>query len=120
MQLNTGRFDEQFGWFKQLIKTASGRDFVGFNEGLAADWEEYKIPLRQEALLRLDFEHWKPDAIGDSEILEAAIRAVEIEKTEKKNPKNNLVRWENIFGPCESISSSDAGRKTGCPRTKEF
>lgn len=98
MQLNAERFDEQFGRFKQLIKTKSSQDFVGFDEELAAEWEEYKIPLRQEALLRLDFEQWKPDAIGDSEILEAAIRAVEIEKTEKTNPKNNLVRWENIFG----------------------
>jgi hypothetical protein len=97
MQLQIERFDEQFERFKSMIKTASGQDFMGFNEGLAAKWEEYKIPLRQEALSRLDFEHWKLDAIGAGKILEAAIRAVEIDKTEQ-NSKNNLVRWENIFG----------------------
>jgi hypothetical protein len=97
MQLHTERFDEQFERFKQLIKSASGRDFVGFNEGLAAEWEDYKLPLRQEALSRLDFDHWKFDVIGDGALLDAAIRAVEIEKT-AQNSKNNLVRWENIFG----------------------
>ena len=97
MQLQAERFDEQFERFKSLIRAASGQDFAGFNEGLAAEWEEYKLPLRQTALTRLDLEHWKPDTIGNGELLESAIRSVEIENTEKSS-KNNLVRWENIFG----------------------
>jgi hypothetical protein len=74
MQLQAERFDEQFERFKSLIRAASGQDFAGFNEGLAAEWEEYKLPLRQTALTRLDLEHWKPDTIGNGELLEAAIR----------------------------------------------
>ena len=98
MQLNTERFDEQFGRFKQLIKTASGRDFVGFNEGLAAEWEEStKFRFGKRRCCDWILSTGSPTQ-SETAVLEAAIRAVEIEKTEKKNPKNNLVRWENIFG----------------------
>jgi hypothetical protein len=97
MQLQTERFAEQFERFKQLIRKASGQDFTSFTEGLAAEWEEYKGPLRQEALSRLGIEQWSSEGLSDGKILAAAIDAIEIEDAEE-HPRNNLVRWENTFG----------------------
>lgn len=96
--LDTGRFEQVLGQFRRdMQEAANGRPFGTLRDGLAGAWENYKEPLRAEALKRLGRPGWSAADVGSGTILDAVVRAIEI-----SNPggglTNNLVRWPNRFG----------------------
>ena len=97
MAISADRFDAQFAHFRDSLRRASttGLEFRSFQQGLAAQWEDYKPRLRERALSLLDPMHWREDGIGRGDILNSVIASIEIEGG---NDRNNLVRWANRFG----------------------
>lgn len=91
MELSAAVFDEQFRRFTAAVAKSSGKPFISFSQGLAAQWESYKPALRDKALQAMDTTLWDAESIGTGQILERAIDAIEL-------PDNNLVRWQNIYG----------------------
>lgn len=85
-------FDE----FRSKVRAHSGREFVSFREGLAEEWEGYKLPLRDLALSRLQAASWTADSVGTGAVLRHVISAIEIHE---KPLTNNLVAWDNRYGP---------------------
>lgn len=94
--LDPALFDKQFAYFQKTIQQASGQPFRSFNEGLPARWEAYKPRVRDRALAILGVDDWTKEMIGEGQILERVIEAIEIKGSEQEG--NNLVRWENRFG----------------------
>jgi hypothetical protein len=91
-------FRSAFAEFSELYAAYSkGRPFLGFHEGLAAVWEEYKPRLRKRAQEILGAEEWTETEIGTGRILESTIDAIEIHDP-KSNLNNNLVFWQNRYG----------------------
>lgn len=91
-------FDRAYTRFlRNIAPLQKGLPFRGFDEGVAAAWEGYKPRLRARALEILDTESWTSAMIGSGEILERAIRAVEIQD-DRINLNNNLVFWQNRYG----------------------
>lgn len=97
MPLDAILFKQQFNRFRERIHRASGKPFVSFHEGLPAEWEAYKGPLRQQALDRLSVSSMSDAEVGTGAILERLISAIEI-RPEQGTEVNNLVRWQNRFG----------------------
>lgn len=97
MALDERAFRDQLAVFKERILRNSKQPFVSFHEGLAADWESYKEPLRQRALVRLGVGLWNRTTIGSGHILQKLISAIEIPK-EGVHEANNLVNWPNEYG----------------------
>jgi hypothetical protein len=97
MAVSAELFDAQFGHFRDSVRRASpvASEFRSFQDGLAAQWEDYKPRLRERALFLLDIMHWREDIIGNGEILNKVIASIEIEGG---NDRNNLVQWVNRFG----------------------
>jgi hypothetical protein len=97
MPINRELFREQFARFLARVQLGGGEPFQSFRDGFAAKEENYKEPLRQEALNRL-----RPDLIteldiGKGQILARLISSIEIARAPNLEP-NNLVRWENRYG----------------------
>ncbi|MFI0847760.1 hypothetical protein [Mesorhizobium sp. IMUNJ 23232] len=90
-------FQDQFAVFKDRIFRKSKQPFTSFREGLAEEWEGYKLSLREEALRRLGPANWPQTSVGSGQILKSIISAIEIPK-EVGAPPNNLVRWPNEYG----------------------
>jgi hypothetical protein len=96
MDISVGEFDRQFERFRLSIRLASGVEFRSFHEGIAARWEDYKPRLRKHALSLLDAPNWSEASLGRGRILPKVISAIEIAD---RDLPNNLVRWENRWGP---------------------
>jgi hypothetical protein len=96
MNISDGEFDRQFERFKLSVRLASGAEFKSFHEGIAASWEDYKPRLRKCALSLLDASNWSEASIGRGRILPKVISSIEIAD---RDLPNNLVRWENRWGP---------------------
>ncbi|MCP5365987.1 MAG: hypothetical protein H6907_17680 [Hyphomicrobiales bacterium] len=90
-------FDAAYRRFQELITAKSGDPFRGFDEGLAAVWENYKPRLRDHARAFLDTELWSEVEVGSGEILKRTIDAIEIQDN-RLNLTNNLVFWQNRYG----------------------
>lgn len=91
-QINPYLFERQFEAFKTFIKDKSGIDFVSFASNPYMDDEEgYKYKIHREARDALAFQAWKPSDIGNGDIAEAVIEAIQ-------TPKNNLVLWQPKYG----------------------
>lgn len=86
-----------FERFRELVQASSGHPFLSFDEGLAAEWEDYKPRLRAHALGFLRPGDWSEDAIGSGAILNRTIKAIEIQDGSLKLV-NNLVFWQNRYG----------------------
>ena len=97
MAINAEIFQTQFVVFEERILRKSKQRFTSFREGLADEWEGYKIPLRNKALSRLAPSTWPQTSIGSGQILTRLISAIEIPE-EGGAPPNNLVRWPNEYG----------------------
>jgi len=95
MAISEETFREQFEEYKKLVLQKSGSPFVSFQEGLPAQWEEYKPALRARALEILDPDSWRETEIGGGRLLTATIAAIELDEP---GLRNNLVRWENRWG----------------------
>lgn len=97
MAISVDRFDAQFAHFRDSVRRASpnGLDFRSFQDGLAAQWEDYEPRLRNRALSLLNKAGWREDSIGQGVILNNVIASIEMEGG---YDRNNLVRWENRFG----------------------
>lgn len=95
--IDPSAFDEAFARFQSLVTTKSGHPFRGFDEGLTAAMEGYKLRLRDHALALLRAEEWSEGNIGSGKILERAIDAIEIQDSSRKLI-NNLVFWQNRYG----------------------
>jgi len=93
--LSQETFQKAFDRFKNKVGAASGVAFKSFHEGLPAEWESYKPPLRARALEIMGADTWVAEDIGSGGILNGVISAIEIQEPEHRN---NLVRWENRFG----------------------
>lgn len=93
----TGNFAEAFEHFRRLVLKESGHAFETFDDGLAGAWERYKPSLRAYALTLLDVDAWHAEHIGTGLILEATIKAVEINDRDR-SLRNNLVFWRNQYG----------------------
>lgn len=92
-------FQDQFAVFRERILRKSKQPFTSFREGLAEDWEGYKLPLREKALVRLGASTWSQAAVGTGQILKRLIAAIEIPDTSPaQKDGNNLVRWPNEYG----------------------
>ena len=90
-------FRSAFDRFRALVEARSGHPFRGFDEGLAAAWEDYKPRLRDHALGLLGPEDWLEGDIGSGTILNRTVEAIEIQGG-RLNLTNNLVFWQNRFG----------------------
>ncbi|MFQ0812710.1 hypothetical protein AVM02_00760 [Brucella anthropi] len=90
-------FQDAFKRFQKLVMLKSGHTFAGFDEGIAAAWENYKPRLRDQALKLLCIEEWSESYIGSGAILKHLIDAIEIQDS-RSNLTNNLVFWQNRFG----------------------
>ncbi|UGY02544.1 hypothetical protein [Bradyrhizobium quebecense] len=97
MAINAEIFQDQFAIFKERILRKSKLPFTSFREGLAGEWEGYKLPLRENALSRLASSSWSQTSVGRGQILRRLISAIEIPE-EGGAPPNNLVRWPNEYG----------------------
>lgn len=95
--LNPGIFYQQFLRFEQNIRANSKERFTSFKQGFAAQWEDYKPRLRDEALSFLKADEWRASDVQKHGILENLIASIEIRTTGRKY-WNNLVRWENKWG----------------------
>ena len=94
--LDPDRLDEQFQRFRSLVpRRDEGRAFTNFQEGVVANWEGYKPPLRERALDILVPKAWTEAEIGSGAILQRTLEAVEIEG-------NNLIVLQNRWGPGSS------------------
>ncbi len=94
MHISSRVFQHQFNRFKEAVRTNSTvGGFKSFDEGLAAEWEEYKQDVRNEAIRRLQWDSWTPSDVGTGVILDRVVQAIEIKKT-AVHPRNNLVEWE--------------------------
>jgi hypothetical protein len=99
MQLSAITFERQFSRFKQTVQhNSEGRAFISFQEGLPANWEDYKADVRKEALRLLDIPRWKRADIGKGFFLRKLIEAIEIHEP-TRDLRNNLVAWQNRYGP---------------------
>ena len=90
-------FRSVFDRFRALVEARSGHPFRGFDEGLAAAWEDYKPRLRDHALGLLRTEDWLEGEIGSGAILNRTVEAIEIQDSRLKLI-NNLVFWQNRYG----------------------
>jgi hypothetical protein len=97
MPLDREVFRTRFQRFKERIRSASGREFSSFRNGLSAQWEGYKERLRHEALTRLQIPSMRSARVGSGTILKQLIECVEISAT-RDVAVNNLVRWQNRYG----------------------
>ena len=98
MSLNPLIFQQRFEHFSTEIFRASGVEFVSFNEGLPAEWEGYKVPLRAIARDRLGFTRWQVSDVGKGTILANVVSAIEIADGPDVE-RNNLVAWKPRWGP---------------------
>lgn len=92
-------FRDAFQTFERLIAAHDqGHPFSNFDEGVAGAEEGYKLPLRRKALGFLQPETWDAAQIGSGDILTKVLAAIEIQ--DSRGPlTNNLVFWQNRFGP---------------------
>ena len=90
-------FRSAFDRFRALVEARSGHPFRGFDEGLAAAWEDYKPRLRDHALGLLRPGDWLEGEIGSGAVLKRTVEAIEIQDS-RLNLTNNLVFWQNRFG----------------------
>jgi hypothetical protein len=98
VNLSALTFQAQFSRFdKQVRHNSDGQPFNSFQDGLPADWEDYKKEVRQVALCLLGFQKWKPADVGKGRILERVIKAIEIYDP-ALDLRNNLVSWQNRYG----------------------
>lgn len=95
--INPKDFAEVFARFQAIILEKSGHPFAGFDEGVAAFWENYKPRLRDHALGLLRPDQWSEADIGSGAILNRMIEAIEIHDS-RNTLTNNLVFWQNRFG----------------------
>lgn len=92
-------FRDAFSRFQRLILPHDGgRPFAGFDQGVTAAEEDYKPRLRDYARGRMAMEQWTPTEVGTGAILGRVIDAVEIQDS-RVNLNNNLVFWQNRYGP---------------------
>ncbi len=96
MLISQEAFQAAFELFKKkVLMTSGGIAFKSFHEGLPAEWESYKPPLRAKALEIMSADNWRPEQVGSGDILRSVIRAIEINEP---GMRNNLVSWINKFG----------------------
>jgi hypothetical protein len=98
LEVAPNAFLDAFQHFKKLIAPHDGgQTFAGFDQGVVAAEEGYKPRLRDHALSLLNIEQWDSAQIGTGAILERMIAAIEIQSGPTLT--NNLVFWQNRFGP---------------------
>lgn len=91
-------FEKAFQHFSETVYPRFGETrFESFRDGAANGWEGYKPKLRLRALKRLKYSDWDRSEIGSGRILQDAIEAIEIEGNDQT--RNNLVSWEDRYGP---------------------
>lgn len=95
--VDTAAFRTVFQEFLRLVSEKSGRAFVSFDKGLAADWEEYKPRLHERAHELMAVKSWTLADIGSGTILKRVIAGIEIQDSRIKLT-NNLVAWPNRYG----------------------
>lgn len=91
-------FEKAFQHFSETVYLRFGETrFESFRDGAANGWEGYKPKLRLRALGRLKSSDWSSHEIGSGRILRDAIEAIEIHGNDQT--RNNLVAWEERYGP---------------------
>lgn len=93
--INYKILDEQFSVFIQTLFDKTGKTFNDFKHPFLVDNENYKYEIRKIAKEKLQSKFWTENIIGDGEILERIISAIEINENKIKN---NLILWERRFG----------------------
>jgi hypothetical protein len=78
-----------------IMKDQNGQPFERFSKGIAHDREGYKEWVYNAARNILSFKKWKLSTVGNGEILDAAIRAIELQQGKLRN---NLVQWNRRYG----------------------
>jgi hypothetical protein len=86
----------QFFRFISEIEDLRKEGWSSFRSGLVDELEGYKERVRDEARRRLGVSEWRHQDIGNGDILDRAIRAIEI--NEGSMTRNNLVAWVNRYG----------------------
>jgi len=85
-------FEQQFTAFKSFIKEKSKIDFFSFTSNpYVYNQEGYKYEIHRLARNILAYEAWKASDIGTGDILDSAIKAIEM-------TENNLVQWHGKYG----------------------
>lgn len=99
--MDVPHFEREFRHFGESVYPRFGEgSFVSFREGAANGWEGYKPKLRGRALELLGADNWAEAEIGSGRILENAITAIEIGGNDQT--RNNLVAWQDRYGPGSS------------------
>lgn len=93
--INYKILDEQFSVFTQFLFDKTGITFIDFKHPYLVKSENYKYDIRRIAKERLQSKFWSDSIIGDGEILERIVSAIEIKDNKIKN---NLILWEMRYG----------------------
>ncbi len=118
--VNAAAFRRAFAEFRTLYaEHGQGHPFAGFHEGFAAVWEDYKPRLRERARQILGFDNWRQADIGAGQILDRVIAAIEIQDP-RANLVNNLVFWQNRYGPANQEHRALIAARNDAPRRREF
>lgn len=113
-------FQAQFSRFeKQIRHNSDGHPFTSFQDGLPADWEDYKKDVRQEALRLLGSRKWKQTDVGKGRILDRVIKAIEIHNAHR-DLRNNLVSWQNRYGHKAKSHRALLDAKSDVPARRKF
>lgn len=111
--MDVPHFEREFRHFSEAVYPRFGEGtFMSFREGAANGWEGYKPKLRERALGLLGAQEWAEADIGSGRILESAIAAIEIGGNDQT--RNNLVAWEDRYGP----GSAGHSQLTAAPAQK--
>lgn len=101
MAIDAEIFQDQFAIFKERILLKSEQPFTSVREGLAEEWQGYKLSLREEALSRLRPSNLPQTSVGSGPILNSLISAIEIPK-EGGAPPNDVDRTTPLAWPCSN------------------
>ncbi|WP_444857283.1 hypothetical protein [Sphingosinicella sp.] len=117
--MDVPNFEKSFRHFSEVVYPRFGDSrFTSFTDGAARGWEGYKPKLRSLALDRLDPKAWRESQIGTGEILVQALGAIEISGNEQT--RNNLVSWEERYGPGSASHSALRAARADPRRRAEF
>ncbi|MGJ8656657.1 MAG: DUF3883 domain-containing protein [Akkermansiaceae bacterium] len=95
MLIFLNHFLTQLENFKAEICEQDDRPFQSFSKGYTYNREGYKDELYAIARRRLNITEWDSESIGDGDILDCVIHAIEISRSDE-GVNNNLLKWSQF------------------------
>jgi hypothetical protein len=117
--MNIPNFEQVFRHFSETVYPRFGdSNFISFNDGAARGWEGYKLKLRERALSLLEPAAWQRSDVGSGRILDYALAAIEISGNDQTH--NNLVSWEERYGPGSASHAALKAARVDARRLAQF